>query len=66
MLSTRDVVESLRREGFDLSIGYLQFLWRERHLLRPDARFGDAFAWTDADVDRLRSVLRRRGRGPQQ
>ena len=62
--STVDVVDSLRSEGFSLSPGYVAWALRERHIPPPDSRIGLAYVWTEADEQRLRSFLRRRGRGP--
>ena len=64
MLGTSDVLDRLRVEGFDVSAGYLQYLIRERIFEPPAQRIGGAYAWEDADVRRLRSLLVRRGRGP--
>ena len=63
--STVGVVDSLRSEGFSLSPGYVAWILRERHIPQPDNRIGLAYMWTDADVQRLRSELLRRGRGPK-
>lgn len=37
---------------------------RSRWLPQP-AKFGDSYAWQQADLDRLRSLPVRRGRGPK-
>ncbi len=62
-MRTGAVIATLRQEGFDLTPGYLDYVLRERHLIPPE-RNGVGYVWEKADVDRLRSVLRRRGRGP--
>ena len=63
MLGTRAVVDGLRGQGFDVGLGYVNFLIRERHIPSP-GRIGSNLAWSDGDIQRLRSVLTRRGRGP--
>lgn len=64
MQGTADVVRQLRREGFELSFGYLQYLVREGLFGPPQERVGVVFVWSEPDIQRLRSVLVRRGRGP--
>lgn len=63
MQGTSEVVDMLRAEGFDVYPGYVQSLIRERVLPAPD-KFSGLFIWREPDVDRLRSELRRRDRGP--
>jgi len=64
MKSTREVVVQLRAEGFSFKgEPYVNSLIRTEALAPPE-KFGNQFAWQPADVDRLRGVLRRRGRGP--
>ena len=63
--STVGVVDMLRSEGFSLSPGYVAWALRERHGPPPDSRIGMAYLWTDADIQRLRSFLCRRDRGPE-
>ena len=63
--STVDVVNVLRGEGYAVSPGYVAWVLREMHIPAPDDRVGMAYDWTDADVQRLRSFLMRRGRGPK-
>lgn len=63
--STVDVVDLLRSEGFSLSPGYVAWALRERHIPSPESRVGLAYLWMDPDVQRLRSFLYRRNRGPK-
>jgi len=63
-MRTREVIVTLRKEGFDVTPGYLDFLFREEHLVKP-SKNGPYLSWQPADADRLRSVLWRRGRGPK-
>ena len=62
-MRTSEVIKSLSEEGFEVTPGYLDFLFRERYLPKP-SKSGPCLDWEPVDVDRLRSVLRRRGRGP--
>ena len=64
MHRTREVIDRLRNEGYSVSPGYLQYLLRERILRAPSERFGGAYVWRELDIERLRSVLKRRERGP--
>ena len=64
MIGTSGVVDHLRSQGWDLSPGYVHSLIRERVLPAPELGPGRVYIWTQADIDRLVSVLRRRGRGP--
>ena len=64
MKGTQDVLDALRAEGFRVSSAYLAWLLRDRWLESPEKAPGGAFVWTDADVQRLRSLLVRRRRGP--
>jgi hypothetical protein len=61
---TREVIDRLRDEGYSVSPGYLQYLLRERILRAPSERFGGAYVWREPDIERLRSVLKRRERSP--
>jgi hypothetical protein len=63
MKSTAEVVDGLRSEGYVLTRTYLAWLLRDRYL-PPPQKFCESYAWTDADVDRLKGLLVRRGRGP--
>ena len=65
MKGTREIIDGLLAEGFTTSDGHVRYLLRERVLPMPDQR-GPAgvLIWSPADVDRLKSILRRRGRGP--
>jgi hypothetical protein len=62
MHRTSQVIDRLRREGYAVSPGYLQYLLRERILRAPSERFAGAYVWRENDFERLRQVLRRRGR----
>lgn len=62
-LSTEQVIRQLEGEGFDVTWGYIQFLMRERHL-KPPERVGRALIWHSQDVERLKILLRKRGRLP--
>ncbi len=62
-MRTGEVVEILRKQGFEVTPGYLDFLFRELHLPRPPLR-GSRLDWRQADVQRLKAVLARRGRAP--
>ena len=64
MHGTTDVLDRLRGEGFQVSVGYLQYLLRERVVVPPAERVSSIFVWEEADVQRLKSELLRRGRGP--
>ena len=66
MQGTTEVLDGLRAEGFLVSVGYLQYLLRERIIPSPKIRVGSAFAWEEEEVARLRAELLRRGRGPLQ
>ena len=62
---TGEMIEVLRTEGFNITPAYLDFLLRERHFL-PPVKTAAGYEWGAPDLARLRSVLRRRNRGPQQ
>ena len=64
MQGTSEVLDRLRAEGFEVSVGYLQYLLRERIIPAPQQRVGSAFVWEDEDEQRLRRELIKRGRGP--
>lgn len=64
LFGTSEINDTLSAQGFDVYPGYIQSLIRERVLPAPEKGPGGAFFWHDADVDRLKSILRRRGRGP--
>lgn len=65
MKGTAQVVDELRNVGYRVTLGYVFFLIREKHVAAPDQRVGDAYLWEQEDIDRLASQLRRRGRGPK-
>lgn len=62
-ISTSDVVTRLNGQGFDVSPGYISYVLREG-ILHPPERCLGRLHWAEADIDRLRSLLKRRGRGP--
>jgi len=62
-MSTGRLLEILRSEGFNCTPTYLNYLVRDRIVPEPE-RFGLSFVWGEGDVDRLKRVLRARGRGP--
>lgn len=64
MRGTADVVDGLRAEGFAVTRGYVAWAIRDRHVPEPGRGPGGCFLWVEADVDRLRSFLKRQGRGP--
>lgn len=63
MLATNEIIELLTREGFRLDGPYVKML-TSRGYISPPAKIAGRFLWQKADADRLRSILRRRGRGP--
>ena len=65
MKGTIDVVDELRSEGFAVTCGYVAWAIRDRHIPEPGRGPGNCFMWEQADTDRLRSFLRRQGRGPE-
>ena len=64
MDGTTAVVDRLRAEGFRVNIGYVQWALRDRHVPMPEKGPGGVLIWSGADVDRLKSFLYRRNRGP--
>ena len=64
-MSTVGAVNLLRSEGFSVSPGYVAWVLRERHVPPPENRVGMAYVWQEADIQRLRSFLIRRNRGPK-
>ena len=64
MRGTSEIVDALGANGYRVTPGTVHSYLRERDLPAPETKVGGAFLWGDADVDRLRSLLRRRGRGP--
>jgi len=66
MLGTLNVVDDLRREGFCVNLGYVQYLLRERVVPMPEKAPGGALVWEPFHIDRLKAELRRRGRGPEE
>ena len=61
MQSTREVVDQLRIEGYDIRPSYLSYLLRDGIIPSP-MRVGQSLVWDDVHVDALRAELRRRGR----
>ena len=64
MHGTTAVVDGLRAEGFRVTVGYVQWALRDRHVPTPAKGPGGALMWEEADVQRLRGFLHRRGRDP--
>jgi len=64
VIGTTDVLDKLREEGFIVTVGYLNYLLRERIVATPEKRVGGVLLWEEADIDRLKYALQRRGRGP--
>jgi len=62
MRGTAQVLDGLRREGWQVTYSYLAWLIRDRIFDPPAKGPGGARLWDEADVRRLRSELRRRGR----
>ena len=65
MRGTVDVVRALQDAGYRLNVGYVRWLLMERHVPMPASKVGGNLLWDESDVDRLKSVLRRRGRAPE-
>ncbi len=66
MEGTVQVIDRLKAEGFAVSYAYLQWLLRDRQIPTPPKGFGGRLMWSEPDVQRLRGILIRRGRGPQE
>ncbi len=64
MIGTSELVASLRSEGFEVSHSYLAYLLRERIVAAPPKGPGGVLLWEREDVERVRSELLRRDRGP--
>lgn len=64
MDGTTAVVDRLRDQGFDVCHGYVQYLIRDRIVPSPPKGPGGVLLWEPSDVQRLRSELLRRRRGP--
>ena len=62
MLGTRNVIQRLRREGYDVSCGYVMYVLRDGLMPPPQKGPANVFLWTDIDVARLRRILAKRGR----
>ena len=59
--STNEVLALMEQEKFDITRGYLDFLWREKHMEKPKV-WNRSLMWTDADIAALREALTERGR----
>jgi len=62
MQKTKAVITMLQAEGFRLNRGYVIWAIDSGHVPAPEVKIGGAYAWTEADVDRLRQFLRRQKR----
>jgi len=63
--STSEVVDELRARGFEVNGGIVGWFLRERIISAPAKGPGGSYLWCEADIQRLESELRRRGRGPE-
>lgn len=61
MKSTKEMIDNLKEQGYDISEPYLNSLLRTEAIPPPE-KFGHIYAWSPSDIDRLKSVLRRRQR----
>lgn len=62
---TGDVIGRLGREGYrGVRPSYVNYLLREGYVHMPEKGSDGRLLWAEADVDRLRNELKRRGRGP--
>ncbi len=59
--STNEVIDRLRGEGLDVTRGYCDFLFRERHLEKPPS-VGRTLIWREENISALREWLESRGR----
>ena len=64
MQGTTEIVDRLRADGFQVNVGYVRYLLSDRWMPMPARGPGGCLIWSSGDIDRLRSVLLRRGRGP--
>jgi len=65
-VGTSQVIRQARQEDYLVTPTYVGYLIRDGILPALERGPGGAYLWTDADVERLRSILRRRGRGPSE
>ena len=65
MVGTKEAINSLRDSGYAVTAGYVAWLIRDSWLPSPEKGPGGCLCWTEADVDRLESLLKRKGRGPR-
>ena len=63
---TTSVVDGLRSQGYDVTVGYVQWLLRDRIIAAPMKGPGGVLLWRPGDVARLQAELVRRGRGPEE
>lgn len=66
MQGTMTTIDALRAEGFVVNYSYVRYLLQNRIIAPPDNRVGGVLLWDDADIQRLRGELLRRGRGPDE
>ena len=59
--STNEVIDQMRKAGLDVTRGYVDFLFRERHLEKPDS-VGRTLIWREENIAALREWLESRGR----
>jgi len=59
--STNEVIDQLRGEGFDLTMGYLGFVFREHKIEKPPS-VGRTLIWQEENIAALREWLESRGR----
>ena len=62
--STVQVVQELKGRGYEVNLGFVSWILRERIIAAPEKGPGGSFLWDTPDIERLESELRRRGRGP--
>lgn len=65
-IGTSEVVATLKAEDYDVTPSYLSYLIRDGLIPSPAKGLAGALCWEDADIARLTSILRRRGRGPME
>jgi hypothetical protein len=65
MQGTKEVVDALTAQGYLITRTYLAWIIRDRHVPEPQRGPGSCFLWSEGDVDRLKSFLKRMNRGPQ-
>ena len=65
MMGTKGVIDVLRSRGYSVTAGYVGWLIRDNWLPSPEKGPGGCLCWTEADIDRLEALLKRKGRGPK-